>query len=73
MYCISFTANNRLVCYFEHWTGSGMAGCFLTKTGHKCSHVREGSREAVRIRFHNRFICMGVDISIYVLPTGGRI
>ena len=27
----------------------------------------------VRIRFHNRFIYVGVDISIYVLPTGGRI
>ena len=24
----------------------------------------------VRIRFHNRFICVGVDISIYVLLTG---
>ena len=27
----------------------------------------------VRIRFHNRFICVGIDISVYVLPTGGRI
>ena len=26
-----------------------------------------------RIRFHNRFICVGVDISIHVLLTGGRI
>ena len=26
----------------------------------------------VRIRFHNRFICGGVDISIYALLTGGR-
>ena len=50
-----------------------MAGYFLAKIGHRWSHVREGSREAVRIRFHHRFICMGVDISIYVLPTGGRI
>ena len=26
----------------------------------------------VRIRFHNYFICVGVDISIYALLTGGR-
>ena len=26
----------------------------------------------VRIRFHNSFICVGVDISIYALLKGGR-
>ena len=26
----------------------------------------------IRIRLHNRFICMGVDTSIYALLTGGR-
>ena len=26
----------------------------------------------VEIRFHNRFICVGVDISIYALLTGVR-
>ena len=26
-----------------------------------------------RTRFYNRFICVGVDVSTYVLPTGGRI
>ena len=25
----------------------------------------------VKLRFHNRFICVGVDISIYALLTGG--
>ena len=24
------------------------------------------------VRFHNRFICVGVDISIYALLTGGQ-
>ena len=28
--------------------------------------------DGVRIRFHNRFICVGVDISIYALLTRGR-
>ena len=27
----------------------------------------------IYIRFHNRFICVGVSISIYALLTGGRI
>ena len=28
--------------------------------------------EDVKLRFHNRFIYVGVDISIYALLTGGR-
>ena len=28
--------------------------------------------EDVEIQFHNRFICVGVDISIYALLTEGR-
>ena len=30
-------------------------------------------RGDARIRYHNGFICVGVDISIHVLLTGGRI
>ena len=35
----------------------------------KMAHATEGD---VELRFHNRFICMGFDISIYALLTGGR-
>ena len=37
--------------------------------------VRNGFNHGgdVRIRFHNHFICVGDDISIHVLLTGGRI
>ena len=31
------------------------------------------AKTGVRIRFHSRFICKGVDISFYTLLTGGRI
>ena len=33
---------------------------------------RTGGEGCVEMRFHNRFICVGVDISIYALITGGR-
>ena len=36
------------------------------------THVANRGIPFVRIRFHNRFICVGVDISIYALLTGGR-
>ena len=37
--------------------------------------VRDGFSQGgdVWIRFYNRFICVGVDISIHVLLTRGRI
>ena len=38
----------------------------LTRT----AYIIEGD---VEIRFHNRFIVMGVDISIFALLTGGQI
>ena len=41
-------------------------------TGTVGARRRQGDMRAVRIRFHNRFICVGVDISIYALLTGGR-
>ena len=33
------------------------------------AHLIEGG---VKLRFHNRFIYVGVDISVYALLTGGR-
>ena len=35
--------------------------------------LKSKKRMIVKLRFHNRFIYVGVDISIYALLTGGRI
>ena len=35
--------------------------------------IPETAAPVVRIRFHNRFICKGVNISNYTLLIGGRI
>ena len=48
-----------------HAPGVGIKRLRLTRT----AHVIEGN---IEIRFHNRFICVGVDISIFALLTGGR-
>ena len=48
------------------WTSiSRIHGCFIPG--------KQKEIKVVWLHFSDRFICKGVDISIYVLPTGGRI
>ena len=46
--------------------------CSFTCTRARSFDVR-GHDDFDGIRFYNRFICVGVDINIYVLLTGGLI
>ena len=59
IYCLKLVGNG-----FMH-PGGGIKRLRLTRT----AYVSEGD---VHIGFHNRFICVEVNISIYALLTGGR-
>ena len=48
-----------------HAPGGEIKRLRLTRT----AYIIEGD---VELRFHNRFICVGVDISVYALLTEGR-
>ena len=62
----------------DHVVLSPEGAILVTPSGTKSSYPRPSQSLnpslvlLVRIRFHNRFICVGVDISIYALLTGGR-